>query len=99
MDYYFFVPEQTARGEIDAQESALAKARHQLQSELKKLGEYEKRVPELEDVLSSTKDKLDTTQQSFEEKTVALGQTRKHLKNARERNMVHAQLECTHSSF
>lgn len=62
--------------------------KHQLNAEQKRIGEFEKKVPELEGELSSAKEQLDSTKHSLEEKTAALGLTRKHLKNARERNMV-----------
>ncbi len=56
--------------------------------EQKKVKEFEKFVPELEGHLSATREQLESTKHSLEEKTAALVQTRKHLKNARERGMV-----------
>ena len=84
----FPFPLQNAHGEKDAHESALSKFKHQLQTEQKKVKEYEQSVPDLEDQLSATKEQLESTRHSLEEKTTALVQTRKHLKNARERGMV-----------
>ena len=45
-------------------------------------------MPELESDLTSAKEQLENAKRLLEEKTGTLGQTRKHLKNARERNMV-----------
>lgn len=66
----------------------LSKLQHQLQGEQKRLKEFEKAVPELEDKLSSVKEQLESSKHTLDEKTAALVQTRRHLKNARERNMV-----------
>ena len=54
----------------------------------KKLLDYDRAVPELESDLSAAKEQLENSKQSLEEKTVALIHARKHLRNARERNMV-----------
>ena len=79
---------QTAHGEMDARDSTLAKLKHQLETEQKKIKEFEKSVPELEGKLSATSEQLQDTKHTLDEKMSVLGQTRKHLKNARERNMV-----------
>lgn len=50
--------------------------------------EFEKQVPALEGQLSAMEDELRGTKGALEEKVTALGQARRHLKNARERNMV-----------
>ena len=73
---------------MDAQGSTLGKLKHQMNADQKKLKEYEDTVPKLESELSSLKEALETTRQTLEERTVALSQARKHLKNSRERNMV-----------
>ena len=75
-------------GTIDARDSTISTLKHQLQLEQAKTKEFVKRVPELESRLSSTAEELDTTRRSTDEKTQALSQTRKQLRNARERNMV-----------
>jgi peptidoglycan hydrolase CwlO-like protein len=85
------IPTQTAHGEKDAKDSALSALQHQLQTAQKKLKDYERAVPELESDLSAAKEQLDSCKQTLEEKTVALIHSRKHLKNARERNMVRGE--------
>lgn len=84
---------QSAHGEMDARDSTLAKFKHQLNAEQKKMNEFEKMVPELDGKLTSTKEQLENMKHSLDEKTSALGQTRKHLKNARERNMVRQSVD------
>jgi len=49
---------------------------------------HEKRVAILEEELSTTEQEFSTTKQALEEKTTALLQARKHLKNSRERTLV-----------
>lgn len=61
---------------------------HQFQEAQRKLKDYERAVPELESDLSAAKEQVENSKHSLEEKTVALIHARKHLKNARERNMV-----------
>lgn len=73
---------------MDARDSALAKLKHELSAEQKRVKEFEKTVPELEGKLATSKEQLESSKRSLDEKTSALVQTRKHLKNARERNMV-----------
>ena len=82
---------QTAHGEMDARDSALAKLKHELGAEQKRVKEFEKTVPELEGKLATSKEQLESVKRHLDEKTSALAQTRKHLKNARERNMVRAE--------
>lgn len=73
---------------MDAHDSELGKLQQQFQAAQRKLNDYEKAVPELESDLSAAKEALENSKHSLEEKTVALLHSRKHLKNARERNMV-----------
>lgn len=73
---------------MDARDSTISTLKHQLHMEQKKLKDYEELVPELEEKLSSTKEQLNTTRHSLEEKTAALLLTRKHLRTARDKNMV-----------
>ena len=80
---------QTANGVIDVRESSIATLQQDLQAKQTQVKEFEKQVPELEDKVASTEDQLNSTKQLLEEKASALSQARKHLRNARERNMVH----------
>ena len=79
---------QAAQGTIDARDSTIAKLQHQLRTEQNKLKSYEERTPALEAKVTMLEEGIKRTQQSLDEKTSALSTTRKHLKHARERNMV-----------
>lgn len=80
---------QEAHGKLDARDSAIEKLVYQLHMEQKKLKDYEELVPKLEERLCSNKEHLSTTRYTLKEKTATLLQTRKQLKIAREKNMVH----------
>lgn len=74
-------------GVVDARDSTLSGLQHQLRLEKERTREFEKQVPALEGQLSAMEDELRGTKGALEEKVTALGQARRHLKNARERNM------------
>ncbi len=84
-------PSQTANGAMDARDSSISSLKHQLHLEQAKVKAFEQQVPELESRLSSAQEELQQTKRGLEEKVQALGQARRHLKNARERNMVRGQ--------
>ena len=62
--------------------------------EQNKLKSYEERTPALEAKVTVLEEGMKRTQQSLDEKTSALSTTRKHLKHARERNMVRWDSTC-----
>lgn len=80
---------QTAHGQVDAKDSTITSLNHKLNFEKMQAKKYEKQVSELEEKLATTEQELTTAKQSLEEKTAALSQARKHLKNSRERTLVH----------
>lgn len=90
---------QVANGVIDARESSIATLQQDLQAKQTQVKEFEKQVPELEVKVSSTEDQLNSTKQILDEKTSALSQARKHLRNAKERNMVHFTMHSKKMSF
>ena len=79
---------QSAHGEMDARDSTIASLQHKLNFQKMEATKYSKQAVDLEDKLSSTEQELASTKQTLEEKTAALTQARKHLKNSRERTMV-----------
>ncbi len=76
---------------MDARDSAIASLQHKLNFQKMEATKYGKQVVELEEKLTSTEQELMSTKQTLEEKTTALTQARKHLKNSRERTMVSNQ--------
>ena len=82
------LPHQTSHGTVDARDSSISSLQHQLRTEQARTKELEKQVPSLESQISALQDELKGTQHTLEEKTSSLAQARKHLRNARERNMV-----------
>ena len=85
---------QTSHGTVDARDSSISSLQHQLRTEQARTKELEKQVPSLESQISALQDELKSTQHTLEEKTSSLAQARKHLRNARERNMVGEYTEC-----
>ena len=79
---------QTSHGTVDARDSSISSLQHQLRTEQARTKQLEKQVPSLESRISALQDELKSTQHTLEEKTSSLAQARKHLRNARERNMV-----------
>jgi Ca2+-binding EF-hand superfamily protein len=77
----------TAWATIDARNSTIAKLQHQLKTEHGKMKSYEEQTPLLEAKVSELEGEVRRVSQTLDEKTSALTTTRKHLKNARERNM------------
>ena len=74
---------------MDARDSTIARLEHQIKVEHKKLKDYEDLVPELEEKLSDTTKQLTTNKKLLDERTSLLHLTKKHLKVAREKNMVY----------
>ena len=79
---------QTAHGQGDAKDSTITSLNHKLNFEKMQAQKYEKQVSELEERLATIEQELSVTKQSLEDKTFALSQARKHLKNSRERTLV-----------
>lgn len=84
---------QTVHGQADAKDSAVTSLKHKLNFEKMQAQKLEKQVSELDEKLATIEHELSITKQSLEEKTSALSQARKHLKNSRERTLV-----CLHNT-
>ena len=82
---------QSARGVIDARESTIVQLQRDLSAEQVRLKELDDHVPLLEKRLASTQDELRKTCAIMEEKAAILAQTRRHLKNVKEKNKVRTQ--------
>ncbi|XP_064393563.1 cingulin-like [Halichondria panicea] len=77
----------SAHGHMDARDSTIASLQHKLNFQKMEATKYSKQVVELEETLSVTEQELTSTKKNLEEKSAALTQARKHLKNSRERTM------------
>jgi len=73
---------------MDARDSTIARLEHQIKVEQKKLKDYEDLVPELEEKLSDSTKQFAANKKLLDERTSVLHLTKKHLKIAREKNMV-----------
>ncbi len=73
---------------MDARDSTIASLQHKLNFQKMEATKYSKQVVELEETLSVTEQELTSTKKNLEEKSAALTQARKHLKNSREKTMV-----------
>ncbi len=83
---------------MDARDSTIASLQHKLNFQKMEATKYSKQVVELEETLSTTEQELTSTKQHLEEKSAALTQARKHLKNSRERTMVRVHVADCHIS-